>query len=49
MWRIGARLSGGCDFAPAGGDERSEIFQWKISAKNARPVGGLVAGATQFD
>ena len=23
-----------------GGDERSEIVQWTISAKNARPVGG---------
>lgn len=25
---------------PEGGDERSEIVQWTISAKNARPVGG---------
>ena len=25
---------------PVGGDERSEIVRWTISAKNARPVGG---------
>ena len=29
---------------PEGGDERSEIFRWKISAKNARPVAGPGGG-----
>ena len=47
---IRPRLSGGCvNTRLPGGDERSEIVQWTISAKNARPVGGLVAGAAKFD
>ena len=29
---------------PIGGDERSEIFRWKISAKNTRPVAGPGGG-----
>ena len=37
-----------------GGDERTEIPQWGISAKNARPVAGpgwqaLPGGATRLD
>ena len=39
---------------PVGGDERPEIPQWGISAKNARPVAGpgwqaLPGGATRLD
>ena len=30
------------------GDEGKEMRQWRVSPKNARPVAGLVAGASGF-